>query len=46
MLGIFEFLEHVQDGLKVILEIKGIVQRDYSLLDILIFAPKSRTVSR
>jgi hypothetical protein len=46
MLDIFEFLAQVQDGLKVILEIRETVQRDYSLLDILIFAPKSRTVSR
>jgi hypothetical protein len=28
-LDIFEFLAHVQDGLKVILEIKGTVYRDY-----------------
>jgi cullin-associated NEDD8-dissociated protein 1 len=29
-LDIFEFLAHVQDGLKVILEIEGTVQQDYS----------------
>jgi hypothetical protein len=28
-LDIFEFLAHVQDGLKVIREIKGTVYRDY-----------------